>query len=124
MGQSSSFHTTVTSWTGPSAASLRSRTGPSPKTSAATATTRRRLESTPMGRKQVETCIDRCANAGSLMSFRRLQLKISLGVQWYNFRPYVPRTFNSKITDLPHLWNATERKCYTLPGLWHRNHHE
>ena len=38
----------------------------------------------------------------------RYQLKISAGVRWYNSRPYVPRTFNSKITDLSNVRNAPE----------------
>src|SRR5262245_33066587 len=38
--------------------------------------------------------------------------------QGYNSRPYVPRTINSKIANLPHLRNALKRKCYTLPGMW------
>ena len=48
----------------------------------------------------------------------RYQLKISAGVRWYNSRPYVPGTFNSKITDLPDLRHALERKCHPVPGLW------
>ena len=77
-----------------------------------------------MGKRPAEAWKDRCVNVGSVTGFRRLPLKIGVRVQWYNFRPYVPRTFNSKIADLPHLRHASKRKRHKVPGLWHRNHCE
>jgi hypothetical protein len=35
-------------------------------------------------------------------------LKMMVGVQWYNFRPYASRTHISKVADLPHLRDAPE----------------
>ena len=98
--------------------------GSIPNTSADTATTPRRLESTSMGRKQAEALrYDRACKRRKPDGLSGVcRSKLAAGVRWYNFRPYVPRTFNSKITDLPHLRNAPERKCHTMPGLWHGTH--